>query len=252
MNQAVVESMDEFIEKARAARRVAVISGAGVSSESGIPTFRGEGGLWRRYRAEELATPGAFARDPRLVWEFYDYRRGVVAQAAPNPAHHAIAQMEDFFPEFMVITQNIDGLHALAGSRNVLEIHGNLWQERCTSCGLVFENRVTPLPEIPPHCSGCGGVTRPHVVWFGESYDRRILEEAHRFLTGCNLVLVVGTSGMVPMPLYLTEHAVDCGALALDFNLEASAVSQLAHLIPGKAGDTLPVFLERLQQAGRA
>lgn len=240
--------MDEIIQVARSARRVAVIGGAGVSSESGIPTFRGEGGLWRKFRAEELATPQAFAHDPKLVWEFYDYRRGVVAEARPNPAHETIVAMEEYYPEFLVITQNIDGLHELAGSKNVLEIHGNLWKERCTSCGLVAENRVTPLPEMPPACRACGGVTRPHVVWFGESYDRHVLEEAHQFLSGCDLVIVVGTSGMVPMPVYLTEHAVAGGAVALEFNLEASAASHLvAALIKGKAGETMPSFWEQVR-----
>ncbi len=234
---------DEVARRARDVRRAAVISGAGVSSESGIPTFRGAGGLWRTFRAEDLATPGAFARDPRLVWEFYEYRRGVVAAAEPNPAHVVIAAMENYYPEFLVITQNIDGLHARAGSRHILEIHGNLWKQRCTACGLIVEDHTVPLPTLPPVCGACGAMTRPHVVWFGESYDSRTLEQALGFLSACDLVFVVGTSGMVPMPIYLTEHAVAHGAYAIEFNLEASALSDHAHaLLPGPAGQTMPAF----------
>ena len=159
----------------RGARRVAVLTGAGISAESGVPTFRGPEGLWRKFRAEDLATPEAFARDPVLVWKWYDWRRGIIAKVAPNPGHVVLAHWEKRFPDFMLITQNVDGLHALAGSRRLLELHGNIWQTRCPDEGRIVENRDVPLSPIPPRCSSCGGVLRPHIVWFGEELDPDIL-----------------------------------------------------------------------------
>lgn len=158
---------DRLKRKLRTARRVVVLTGAGISAESGAPTFRGEGGLWKNFRAEEVATPEAFARDPKFVWEWYDQRRTLLKQIKPNLAHEVLARMEKRTPEFWVVTQNIDGLHQLAGSRNVIELHGNIWKVRCVKEGKVTERRDSPLPELPPKCA-CGALLRPHVVWFGE------------------------------------------------------------------------------------
>jgi len=136
-----------------------ILTGAGVSAESGVPTFRGKDGLWRSFRAEELATPYAFQADPRLVWEWYSWRRELIAPLEPNPAHRMIARFEEHFLQFTLITQNIDGLHQKAGSRNVIELHGNIWRMRCTREGKVTENREVPLSEIPPKCT-CGMPSR--------------------------------------------------------------------------------------------
>ncbi len=163
-----MQAVREWLKQARS---VAVLTGAGVSAESGVPTFRGNNGLWRQYRAEDLATPGAFARDPKLVWEWYDWRRGLIAQAQPNAGHRALVELEKRVPSFTLITQNVDGLHELAGSRNVLEVHGSIWKVRCTSCERERMDRRTPLPEIPPKCE-CGALLRPGVVWFGEGAAR--------------------------------------------------------------------------------
>jgi NAD-dependent deacetylase len=152
------------------ARRVVVLTGAGISAESGVPTFRGADGLWRNLRATDLATPEAFARDPALVWEFYNWRRELLGQLSPNAAHRALVALEQRVPDFWLITQNIDGLHHAAGSRRVLELHGNIWRLRCTGCGRMTEDRQ-PLP-ARPICRACGQLLRPHVVWFGESLDR--------------------------------------------------------------------------------
>ena len=154
------------------ARSVAVLTGAGVSAESGVPTFRGPNGLWKQHRPEDLATPGAFARDPKLVWEWYDWRRARITETQPNPGHYALAEMEKRIPRFTLITQNVDGLHEQAGSRNVLRLHGSIWIVRCTSCEAEREDRRTPLPQIPPMCE-CGGMLRPGVVWFGEPLPPR-------------------------------------------------------------------------------
>jgi len=234
------------------ARRVAVITGAGVSAESGVPTFRGEEGLWRNFRAEELATPAAFARDPQLVWDWYDWRRGICAKAEPNSAHLTIAAMEQHYPEFLLITQNVDGLHNRAGSKKIAEIHGNIWKARCTKCSSKFEIPETPLTEMP-RCPDCKSLARPHIVWFGESYDVDLLESVLQFLSRTELVLVAGTSGMVPMPVYLTQHAMQAGAHAVDVNLEDSQLTPVVDAsLRGKAGDVLPDLWRKVQSQATA
>lgn len=237
----------EILEAAARARTAAVITGAGISGESGIPTFRGEGGLWNNYRAEELATPQAFGRDPELVWRWYDWRRGICAAARPNPAHHAVVAMEQTYSDFMLITQNVDGLHGRAGSRKLKEIHGNIWEARCTACRQVFDIPDTPLPEIPVHCPRCRGLARPHIVWFGESYDDVLLREVLDFIARCDFVFVIGTSGMVSMPVYLASRARDHEARILEINPNESEISALADaVIRGKAGESLPPLWEKI------
>ncbi|HET8797447.1 MAG TPA: NAD-dependent protein deacylase, partial [Thermoanaerobaculia bacterium] len=172
-------------------RTVAVLTGAGVSADSGIPTFRGPGGLWRNFRPEELATPEAFRRDPALVWEWYEWRRGLIREAKPNAAHEAIARLEDA----AVITQNVDGLHARAGSRNIVELHGNLFRVRCVREG-TRAMREEPFSEIPPRCA-CGALLRPDVVWFGEALSQDALAAAAAAVSGAGVVLIIGTSGVV-------------------------------------------------------
>ncbi len=178
------------------ARRPVAITGAGVSAESGVPTFRGEDGLWKRFRPEELATPEAFARDPALVWEWYGWRRERIAPARPNPAHRWLAWYETRKPDFLLITQNVDGLHRLAGSRRLVEIHGNLWVVRCTRCGFETEDRRMPLTGVP-RCPRCGGLLRPGVVWFGEPIPPGPMARAVEAVQGCDLLLVIGTSAVV-------------------------------------------------------
>src|SRR6516225_8863432 len=161
------------------ASRIGALTGAGVSAESGIPTFRGAGGLWRQRKAEELATPGGFARDPKLVWEWYDWRRGLIADAEPNAGHRALVELEARKIQFTLITQNVDGLHDRAGSRNILKLHGDIWTVRCSGCENERRDLRTPLPEIPPKCS-CGGTERPGVVWFGEGLPAQTWSNAQR------------------------------------------------------------------------
>ena len=172
------------------------MTGAGVSAESGVPTFRGDGGLWRQCRAEDLATPQAFARNPRLVWEWYDWRRQKIAGCRPNPAHEALAQLEARCAEFLLVTQNIDDLHRRAGSRRLVELHGNIWRVRCAREATVSALPDVPLREIPPRCA-CGALLRPDVVWFGEALPVEALERARVAAEACDLFLVVGTSALV-------------------------------------------------------
>ncbi len=237
----------ELVKALVEARRVAVLTGAGVSAESGVPTFRGKDGLWRRYSPQELATPQAFARDPKLVWEWYDWRRGLIAPLEPNPAHRFIARLEGEVPDFLLITQNIDGLHEKAGSRKLVELHGNIWKVRCTREGTVKEDRRVPLPEIPPKCENCGALLRPHVVWFGESLPVDALEEAMGAAEECDLFLVVGTSGVVYPAASLPQVARSRGALVVEINPEETPLTPLATWsLRGKAGEVAKALAREL------
>jgi NAD-dependent deacetylase len=232
------------------ANRVMVVTGAGISAESGIPTFRGPDGLWRNFKAEELATPQAFQRQPQTVWEWYDWRRGLCAQARPNPAHHVVAAMERFYHHFTLVTQNVDGLHPRAGSRRMVEVHGSIWRAQCLQCGATLPLEETPLKTLPPLHEGCGGMLRPAVVWFGESYEPAILQQMFTAAEEAQLVLVIGTSGGVALPVDLVTQARQAGATIIEINRERSAVSRLAHeRLEGKAGEILPELWLRAQMA---
>jgi NAD-dependent deacetylase len=221
------------------ARSVVVLTGAGISAESGVPTFRGPGGLWREYRPEDLATPEAFARDPRLVWEWYDWRRRKIAEAKPNLGHYALVTLEKRAADLTLITQNVDGLHPLAGSRNVLEIHGNLWRTKCLSCHEVRENREL-LPRLPPRCA-CEGLLRPDVVWFGEPLPYDLLKRSIRAVEACDLMLVIGTSSLVQPAASMAGEALARGTPVVEVNLDPTPLSEHATcFLQGKAGDILP------------
>jgi NAD-dependent deacetylase len=231
------------------AHRVAVLTGAGISAESGVPTFRGAEGLWRTYRAESLATPEAFGRDPALVWEWYDWRRGLIAPVEPNPGHTVLAGWQDLFESLDIITQNVDGLHGRAGSRSVVELHGSIWKVRCTREGTVEERRATPLPRIPPVCPSCGGLLRPHVVWFGEALDPAVLDRAISLTAACRAMLVIGTSAVVQPAASLPLTAARAGAKVIEINVEPTPLTSLADVfLPGKAGEILPLLDERLRR----
>ncbi|HHS97045.1 MAG TPA: NAD-dependent deacylase [Chloroflexi bacterium] len=226
-------------------RSVVALTGAGVSAESGVPTFRGPEGLWRSFRPSELATPEAFRRDPALVWEWYDWRRQQIAACQPNPAHQVLAEMERAIPDFTLITQNVDGLHQAAGSRKVLELHGNIWRVRCTACGWKGEDRRVPLPEIPPRCR-CGGLLRPDVIWFGEALPSKVLEAAWTAASRCQVMLVIGTSAVVQPAASLPIVAKRNGAYLIEVNPAETPITPFAdeHL-RGPAGKVLPRWWAR-------
>ncbi|KOB74505.1 NAD-dependent protein deacylase [Operophtera brumata] len=250
--------MVKFREALKSAKNVVILSGAGMSAESGIPTFRGAGGYWRKYQSSSLATPEAFKSNPSLVWEFYHYRREVAAKAKPNPGHIAIAEYEKRHASdknITVITQNVDGLHAKAGTKNLLELHGCLYKTRCTKCREVLDNTDIPICEalsnrgapdvnivgsdIPvkslPHCvkPGCGGLLRPHIVWFGENLEKAVLDKA-----------VVGTSSVVYPAAMFAPQAAARGSIVAEFNLEPTpATSDFQYYFEGPCGEMLPQVL---------
>ena len=231
---------EEMLEKLRSASKVVVVTGSGISAESGIPTFRGADGLWKKYRAEELATPQAFNADPKLVWEWYDWRRQLIGKAEPNPGHEIIAKMEKKYQEFLLVTQNVDGLHRKAGSNNMVEIHGNIWRVRCTKEGTISYLEENPISKIPPLCQ-CGALLRPDVVWFGESLPIEGLVKVEKALRECEILLVAGTSGYVYPVASFPMAAKAAGAMVVEINIEKTPISQIAdYTLLGKAGDVLP------------
>ena len=225
------------------ARSIAVLTGAGVSTESGVPTFRGNGGLWKQFRAEDLATPEAFARDPKLVWEWYDWRRGLIAEVRPNAGHYALAELQDRVPKFTLITQNVDDLHDDAGSRDVLKLHGSIWVQRCTQCGKEKTDRTTPLPEIPPRCD-CGALLRPGIVWFGEMLPQDVWQQAEWAAGHAEVFLVIGTSALVYPAAGLAGIAKSAGAKVIEINIEETALTQrIDAFLRGPSAELLPQLM---------
>lgn len=230
-------------ERLRAAGRVTILTGAGVSAASGIPTFRGAGGLWKSFRAEDLATADAFEADPALVWEWYDWRRSLIRQASPNRAHEVLAAWTRTRPGITLITQNVDGLHERAGAADVVRLHGSIWQlqcwEGCRAAGTGWTDDAVPLTPLPPRCPHCGGLVRPGVVWFGESLDPDVLRRATE-ACACDLFLTIGTSAIVYPAAGLVHEARRHGAFTVDINPDATDASGLVDLsIRGKAEDVL-------------
>jgi NAD-dependent deacetylase len=242
-----------LIQILQSVQRVAVLTGAGISAESGVPTFReAQTGLWRRYRAEDLATPEAFRRDPRLVWEWYAWRRELVSHAQPNPGHLALVEMERRYPIFTLITQNVDGLHQRAGSGQrfpVIELHGNIQRTKCSkeNC-LVDAWGVTD--DVPPRCPHCGGLLRPDVVWFGEMLPHGALQAAMQAAQECDVFFSIGTSGLVEPAASLPELALQAGSCVIEVNLNPTPLtSRASYCLSGPSGEILPALIRSLSAA---
>ncbi len=251
------------------ARSIAILTGAGISAESGIPTFRDAGGLWKNFRAErtaraahhdtdqssrpaalyanmtpeDLATPQAFARDPKFVWEWYDWRRSLIAKAEPNAGHRALAEIEKRTPDFTLITQNVDGLHDRAGSKHILKVHGDIWTLRCTKCSRERHDPRPSLPDLLPHCS-CGAIERPGVVWFGENLPPEIWSQAEQAASAAGVFLVIGTSALVYPAAGLVHLSQASGAKVVEVNPAETPVSGIVDFswrVP--AAEALPQLL---------
>ncbi|MEW5981923.1 MAG: NAD-dependent deacylase [Acidobacteriota bacterium] len=234
----------------REAGRVMATTGAGISAESGVPTFRGPDGLWRRYRPEDLATPEAFGANPALVWEWYRWRRARIAEARPNPGHDALSRFERRWPAFELVTQNVDGLHHRAGSTRVIEVHGNIWRTRCARrCGFSIDESPGAATEpVPlddrglPVCQ-CGGMLRPDVTWFGEALDAQAITRAFALAESCEVLLVVGTSSLVYPAAAVPEIALGAGATVIEINVDATPLTSRADVsLRGLAGEILPAL----------
>lgn len=234
----------ELIAALRSARRVVALTGAGVSAESGVPTFRdAQTGLWANFKPEELATPEAFRRNPKLVWEWYAWRRERIHAVQPNPGHCALAELERRIPEFTLITQNVDGLHQRAGNTRVIELHGNITRVKCFREGtLISEWRDDG--EVPPRCPRCGDYLRPDVVWFNESLPAGAFETAETAARECDVFLSIGTSSVVYPAAMLPEVALNSRATVIEINPDETPLTNLATFsLRGPSGVILPDLL---------
>jgi NAD-dependent deacetylase len=249
-----IESTDDAIERAaqalREAKRVAVLTGAGVSAESGVPTFRAADGLWEGHRIEDVATPEGFHRDPRLVWRFYNERCATVGKVKPNPGHLALVKLEERFGDaFALATQNVDGLHKAAGSVRVLELHGSLYRTRCTGCRRIEDRGLESLADLP-ECPRCGALLRPDIVWFREMLPEQVWQEAQAAASQCDVMLVVGTSAVVHPAASLIPIARNGnGATVIEVNLTRTEASDLADIgMYGPSGQVLPKVMEAIDR----
>jgi len=237
---------ERLVSALRRASRVSALTGAGVSAESGIATFRGAGGLWEGHRIEEVATPEAFAEDPERVWRFYEMRRRNAREARPNAGHEALAALEERFPGFLLATQNVDGLHRRAGSRNLVELHGSIVRRYCVRCRRIEED-LEPLEVLPPVCEACGNLMRPDIVWFGEPLPVEAWADAQEAARASEVYLVVGTSAEVYPAAGLALIAADAGAEVFEINPAATALSPMfSGAIREPSGEALPRILSAL------
>ena len=241
----------KLVSLLRGTTKLVALTGAGVSQESGLRTFRdAQTGLWAQYKPEDLASPQAFRRDPKLIWDWYAWRREAVKGVRPNAGHYALVDMETRVPEFTLITQNVDGLHRMAGSKNLLELHGNIQRVRCSEC-YTFAEVWGDDTESVPQCSVCSGLLRPDVVWFGEALPRDQLETAVEAARSCEVFFSIGTSGVVQPAASLAHAARNRGAVVVEINAEPTPLTSKAnYAFHGKSGEILPALVRAVWQNG--
>jgi len=238
----------QLIEILAKAKSVAILTGAGVSAESGIATFRDPDGLWSRFNPAELASASGFMSNPELVWQWYNYRRNIIYSAKPNPGHHAIAEMEDLYHDFTLITQNVDGLHQTAGSKKVYELHGSIIQNHCFDCNKPYDEEIDVSSKKLATCNSCGGKIRPSVVWFGEMLPEKTLRESERAAGNSDVFFSMGTSGEVFPAAGLPAMAKANNAITVDINPTPTQLSKAAdYYLPYTTGEILPTLLDRLK-----
>ncbi len=242
--------LEEIVSAVRNCRSCVVLTGAGISAESGVPTFRGKEGLWGKFRAEELATMSAFMANPSIVWEWYNWRRKVIGEVAPNPGHYALRDLANWFQRFTLVTQNVDGLHRAAGSENVLELHGNIYRNKCAECNHQFPETEDIDPDHIPACPRCSGKIRPDVVWFGEMLNPQIINNAFAESEATELFLSVGTSAIVHPAASLPLAAKRAGATLVEINPEQTPLTPVTDIyVAAKSGEFLPKVIEHLKRA---
>jgi len=236
-----VEFSSDLVGFLRKISKLTVLTGAGASQESGLRTFRdSQTGLWAQYKPEELASPQAFERNPKLIWDWYAWRREAIKDVRPNAGHYALAELKKRIPQFTLITQNVDGLHRMAGNQNVLELHGNIQRVRCSKCYTFTETWDDDTDSVP-RCAECGGLLRPDVVWFGESLPRAQLEAAVEATRTCDVFFSIGTSGVVQPAASLAFAAHNRGAIVVEINAEVTPLTPKADFVlQGKSGEILP------------
>ena len=240
---------DLLVERLKKAKKVAVLTGAGVSAESGVPTFRGESGLWKKYRPEELANFSAFMKNPTLVWEWYNFRKDLIHKVKPNPGHFALVEMEKIFDDFHLITQNVDDLHRKSGSKNIYELHGNIMRNRCVDCNKYNdeEDEINFDEQNLPHCE-CGGLIRPDVVWYGEPLPQDVLMKSFEVANQADVFFAIGTSAVVQPAASIPLEASQAGAFVVEINFEPTIISNYVNeSIIGKSGEILPELIKKIK-----
>ncbi len=241
--------LDQVIKVARDCERCVVLTGAGISAESGVPTFRGKEGLWGKFRPEELATMEAFMANPQIVWEWYNWRRELISEVKPNPGHYAIVEMENIFDHFTLITQNVDDLHRIAGSKNIIELHGNINKNKCLKCSEPFPDDQIISPDVIPACPKCGGQIRPDVVWFGEMLNADTIQKAFDESSKADLFLSIGTSAIVQPAASLPVEAKRSQATLIEINVNNTSLTSIVDFfIAEPSGEFLPKLVEGLKK----
>jgi NAD-dependent deacetylase len=240
--------LDQVVKTIQNSTSAAVLTGAGISAESGVPTFRGQQGLWKKFRPEQLATMEAFLADPAVVWEWYNWRRQLISETKPNPGHFALRDMAGLFDDFTLITQNVDNLHRLAGSERVLELHGNIYRNKCADCHRLVTDRLEIVPDALPTCPACGGRIRPDVVWFGEMLPEEVIDEAFQVAERVEVFFSIGTSALVHPAASLPLVAKRRGATLIEINPEKTPLSEYADFtFLANSGEILPELVNRLR-----
>jgi NAD-dependent deacetylase len=241
---------EEFPEKLKEAKSIVFFTGAGISAESGIPTFRGKDGIWNRLKPEELANFNAFLKNPDMVWEWYQHRRNIIHETGPNPAHIAIAEFEKYYEDVCVVTQNVDNLHRRAGSKTVYELHGNIERNYCIDCTEPFEEEHFDYTQkSAPRCKECGGLIRPDVVWFGEFLPQQVFSEGERKAAESDICFIVGTSAVVYPAAFIPLGAKRAGSYLVEINITQTEISGACdYSLFGKAGEIMPQVLEQVKK----
>ena len=244
--------LEELVGKLRNCSKAVVLTGAGISAESGVPTFRGKEGLWGKFKPEQLASMDAFMSSPKIVWEWYNWRRDLIAKVKPNAGHAALVNLENLIDEFTLVTQNVDNLHVLAGSKSILELHGNIFRNKCMDCNALYEEEGDINPDKIPACTQCNGKIRPDIVWFGEMLDSDIINTAFQRAEEAELFFAIGTSALVHPAASLLVVAKQHGAILIEINVERTALSDIVdYHFEGKSGQFLPELVEQLKEQVR-